>query len=104
MRLTAIRLTRRHVLAALALAATAASGSAPAVSAAVGGLAEGRDAAPVVVTIGAESAVHWMPGARRRKVAAPSLRSATRPVAPPPAAPVAPASVAAPNLAPVHST
>jgi hypothetical protein len=101
MRLAPAAPARRHLLAAIALAATAASVPAPAVSAVAGGLAEGREPAPVVVSVGAESAAHWIPGTRRRKVAAPTLRSATTPVL---QAPTTTTSAAAPNLAPDHGT
>lgn len=91
----------RRLLAGVALAATATALPLPAVTAGSGrsgGLAEGRDAAPVVVTIGSTSAVHWMPGSRRRAVLAPSRRSnlTTSSLA----APVA----VAPNLTAAHAS
>ncbi|MDT7570168.1 MAG: hypothetical protein QOE05_342 [Actinomycetota bacterium] len=70
---------RRLPLAAVALVATAVVGPAPAVSSA-SAVTDGRDVAPIVVSVGAESAAHWIPGSRRRKLAAPTLRSATAPV------------------------
>jgi hypothetical protein len=114
---SAIALHRtRSVLAALALGATAAALPLPAATGLAGGLAEGRDAAPIVVSVGAESAAHWMPSKRRRAVTSPTLRSALTttpsvPVVPAPA-PVATAPVAAapattataPNLAAEHAT
>ena len=88
---------RSRLLAVLALAAAAAAVPAPAVTAVAGGLAEGRDVAPVVVQAGAESAAHWIPGTRTRRLVNPSLRSTTTAVAP------APTTVTAANLAPEHS-
>jgi hypothetical protein len=68
----------------------------------------------VIVSVGAESAAHWLPGKRRRAVAAPTLRSnlSTAPLvsapvvaAPVVAAPVVTAPVVtAPNLASSHAT
>jgi hypothetical protein len=96
---------RRLLLSALALAA-AALAPAPAVSAVAGGLAEGTDLAPVVVTD--PSAAHWIPGTRRPRVAAPTLRSAVTSVVQAPTAPVLPAAPAtatstAPNRAAEHA-
>ena len=102
MRLAAPAPVRRRLLASLALAGTALAGTAlagpaPAMTAAVGGVAEGRDAAPVVVSVSAESAAHWIPGTRRHRLAAPTLRSAITVQAP-----AAPAPASAPNLAAEH--
>ncbi|MDX6197857.1 MAG: hypothetical protein QOJ79_1008 [Actinomycetota bacterium] len=112
MRIASPRSLRQHLLAALAVAATAAAMPAPAVAGVAGGLAEGRDAAPVVVSVGAEAAAHWIPGTRRRVLAAPSLRSSTTtPVTTAASTTAAPAAVVpavvnptAANLAPEHGT
>jgi hypothetical protein len=90
---------RRALLAGLALAAAAAA-ALPVPTVAVGGLAEGRDAAPVVVSVGTSTAAHWMPGTRHRQVATATLRSATPPVVP--TTTLAQAAPVAPNLAPEH--
>ena len=93
---------RRFVLASIALAAAAAP--VPAGSAFTA-LAEGHDVAPVVVSVGAESAAHWIPGTRRRPFVAPTLRTAVTPVvqtATAPAPVAAPAT--APNLSAEHAT
>jgi hypothetical protein len=100
--------TARRVLAALALAAAAASLPVPAV-AAVGGVAEGRDAAPLVVSVGSSSAAHWTPVSRRRTPTAATLRTAAPVVSAPvvlaaPLVAAAPAAGSAPNLAAVHAT
>jgi hypothetical protein len=106
MRIASLLPARRLLLTALALAATAAVLPTPTVAVVAGGLAEGRDAAPVIVTVGSESAAHWMPGSRRRAVVAPSLRSTVTAVAPAPTTVTAPAptAVTAPNLAAEHTT
>ncbi|MBK5305169.1 MAG: matrixin family metalloprotease [Frankiaceae bacterium] len=85
----------RRLLAALALGATAAAGPVPAATAVAGGLAEGRDVAPVVVSVGAESAAHWIPAPRRR-LATPTLSTSATVVS-------APVVAAAPNLTPAHA-
>jgi hypothetical protein len=93
---------RRLLLASVALAATAAVGPAS-TAAAAGGLADGRDTAPAVVSVGDQSAAHWIPGSRRRRIATPTIRTATQPVVQ--AAPVAAApTVAAANLGAAHAT
>jgi hypothetical protein len=106
MRLAPAPAVRRSLLAGLAVAATAAAVPVPAVTAAAAALADGRDLPPVVVSVGSESPAHWIPGTRRRRLAAPSLRSttptttaATTTTAALPAA----TSVTAANLAPEHS-
>jgi hypothetical protein len=88
---------RRSLLVGLALASSAAALPVPALTAVAGALADGRDAAPVVVSVGSESAAHWI--RTRRTTTAPSLLSnlSTAPAA---AAPVT-APVAAPVTAPV---
>ena len=99
MRFAVARPVRRLLLAAVAVSATAAVGPAPAVLSAAP-VTDGRDIAPVVVSVGAESAAHWMPGSRRRPVA-PTLSAATSSVV---QAPVVQAPVAsAPNRAPEHA-
>lgn len=83
---------RRHLLTALALAATAAAVG-PAAAATSGGLSVAR-ADATVVTVGTQSPARWIPGSRRPAVTAPSLRSAVTAVVP--------AGTAA-NLAPERS-
>jgi hypothetical protein len=111
--MAASRIRRR--LLALALGTLAAAS--PPLASAAGALADGRDVAPVVVTVGGDSAAHWLPWQRRRPStgAGAPLRSSsvtsTAPVqvaAPVTAAPVlgAPAVVpvsAAPNASPDHA-
>jgi hypothetical protein len=99
MRLAPTTSVRRLVLASLALAATAAP--LPAGSAFTA-LAEGNDVAPVVVSVGAESPAHWIPGTRQRRLAAPTLRTAVTPVLQAAPAPVV-APATAPNLASEHA-
>jgi hypothetical protein len=98
---TTIR-TRRYVLAAVALAATATALPLPAVAGSLytaGTVTDGRDIAPVVVTVSDEAAARWMPFNRRRSPISSQLRT---PTAPAPARPVsAPAPVVAPVLPPV---
>jgi hypothetical protein len=99
MRFAPSRSATRSLLASLAIAATAAVVPAPAGPVVAGGLAEGREPAPVVVSTGTESAAHWIPGTRRRRaLTAPTLRSATTALV------QAPTAVTAPNLGPEHST
>lgn len=74
MRLLTAAPARRHLVAALALAAAATALPAVALGAPTGGLAEGRNVAPVVVTVSDSAAARWIPG-RRRPVAAPVLRT-----------------------------
>ncbi|MDT7538303.1 MAG: hypothetical protein QOI82_1888 [Actinomycetota bacterium] len=95
MRLAVPAPVRRPLLAFVALAAAAVVAPAPVGSAAVAA----HQAAPVIVSVGAESAAHWIPGTRRRRVVVPSLRTATTAVVQ--AAPAA-AVDSAPNLAPEH--
>jgi hypothetical protein len=97
MRLAVPAPVRRPLLAFVALAAAAAAAVAPAP--AVSAAPTAHQAAPVVVSVGTQTAAHWMPGSRRRMPAAPSLRTAASPVVQ--AAPAA-AVDSAPNLAPEH--
>jgi hypothetical protein len=108
---TTIR-TRRHILAAVAFAATATALPLPAVAGSLytaGTVTDGRDVAPVVVTVSDEAAATWMPFNRRRSPISSQLRTPTAPaIAPvvaPVVAPAAPAVVdpAAPNLAAGHA-
>lgn len=99
---------RRPLLVALALAAAAAALPAPALTVVAGGLAEGREAAPVVVSVGSGSAAHWI-RARRPPTTSPTLLSnlATAPVLAPVAAvpaviPTA-ANLTAANLTAAHA-
>ena len=86
------------LFAGLALAAAAAAVPLPTVSAVAGGLAEGREVAPVVVGVGSESAGHWIHRTRRwtfrppllRNLSAAPVAAPAAPVAAPPAAPAAP--------------
>jgi hypothetical protein len=95
MRLLRPASARRHVLAVLTVAAAAAAAPLPAGSA----VADGRDVAPVVVEVGAASPAHWIPGTRRRTVAAPTLRTTVPAVA----APTTVAVSTAPNRASTHA-
>jgi hypothetical protein len=100
MRAAATVSPRRALLAGLALAVAAVALPVPAVVA--GGLAEGRDAAPVVVSVGSSSAAHWMPGSRHRQMATATLRTVAPPVVP--TTTTTPTAPTAPNLAPEHAT
>lgn len=95
MRLASLLRTRRHLLTALAVAATAVAGPAPAIAAGASGPAEAPAVAPVVVTVGSQSPARWIPGRRRPVLTSPSLRSAVTAVVP--------TGTTAANLAPDHS-
>jgi hypothetical protein len=95
--------TRRHILAAVALAATAAALPLPAVAGSAftaSVVTEGRDVAPVVVTVSDEAAARWMPFNRRRSAITSRLRTTAPASVAPAQAPVA-APVTAPLTAPV---
>lgn len=79
------------LLAGFALAASAAALPLPAVSAVAGGVAEGRDAAAVVVNVGSESAAHWTRPRRRAMLRPATLSNLS----------TAPATVSAPVTAPL---
>ncbi|GAC1445220.1 MAG: hypothetical protein NVSMB55_25080 [Mycobacteriales bacterium] len=93
------------LFAGIALAATAAAVSLPAASAVSGGLAEGREAAPVIVTVGSGSAAHAVRRTHRtrrathRPPALTNLSTAPAPVA----APAAPTATTATNAPADHA-
>ncbi|MDT7545843.1 MAG: hypothetical protein QOE99_1953 [Actinomycetota bacterium] len=94
---------RRHILAAVALAAAAVALPLPAVAGSAftaSVVTEGRDVAPVVVTVSDEAAARWMPFNRRRSAISSRLRT-TAPASVAPATAPAAAPVTAPLIAPV---
>ena len=105
MRLPRTASPRSALLAALALGASVAAGPGQVATAAVVGLTEGRDVAPIVVTVGEASSAHWLPSTRRRPTGPALSTTATvvqsAPVAP--AAPAAPVAATAPNQAAAHA-
>ena len=93
---------RRQLLAVVALAAAATAVPLPAVGAAAGAVADGRDAAPLVVSVGSTHPAQWTPWSRRRQLAPRPLSNLTTAAVAPTAAAPAVGPTAA-NLSAQHA-